>query len=248
MGLELSDRIKRLHENLARLEQGSNEIKFDGTTHSIITNAIDSSSNDNEVAYLEHLLAELMLEDNTHDVLLYLNFNSRKYFQYYIQVVASRLESEDTSLGKLEKLRYELKIVNQVPCEFDMAYTDKYPPLQKMIADWILEEIRFMEQTHGLSPLMPIQENEFTKKDFKFEFDMSVAQFAFMIKTFIETGVIQNKNISELIRFLSRFVKTKRSGNISYESFRMKYYNVESSTKDSLKNLLHNAIGYINTN
>lgn len=247
MGFELSDRIKRLHENLERLKQLSTEPKVQ-TTYSILANAIKSSSSEKEVDYLEHLLAELMSENNEHEVLLYLNFNSRKYFQHYIQQVTTRLETEETSLGKLERLRYEQKIANQVPCEFDIAYTDKYPALQRMVVDWISEEIRFMEQTHGLSSAMPMQETEFTKKDFKFEFDMSVAQFAFMIKTFIETGLIQNKNISELIRFLSRFVKTKRSGNISYESFRMKYYNVESSTKDSLKNLLHNAIGHINTN
>ena len=64
---------------------------------------------------------------------------------------------------------------------------------------------------------------------------MSISQFAYFIRTFIEAGVIQNKNISELIRFLVRFVKTKRSENIAYESFRMKYYNVESSTKNSVK-------------
>lgn len=77
---------------------------------------------------------------------------------------------------------------------------------------------------------------------------MSVSQFALFTKAFVESGVIQNKNVSELIRFLSKFVKTKRSGTISPESLRIKYYDVESSTKDAVKNLLHTAIGYINSN
>ena len=92
-----------------------------------------------------------------------------------------------------------------------------------------------------------LSEETTIRKEFKFEFDMSVSQFAYFIRTFIEAGVIQNKNISELIRFLARFVKTKRSENIAYESFRMKYYNVEGTTKNSVKNILHNAIGYINS-
>jgi hypothetical protein len=77
---------------------------------------------------------------------------------------------------------------------------------------------------------------------------MSVSQFAYFIKTLTETGVIQNKNVSELIRFLAKFVKTKRSENISYESFRIKYYNAEDNTKGAVRNLLHTAIGYINNN
>jgi hypothetical protein len=248
MGIEISDRIKRLHEILDRLRQESTKIRFDEGTHSIIAQALDCSSSDKQVDYFEHLLAELTLEADAHEVLLYMNFNSRKYFHYYIQVVTSRFESEDTSLGKLEKLRYEQKIVNQVPCEFGVAYTDKYPPLQQMIGDWISEEIQFLERTSETPIVHSLQEKGVVKKDFKLEFDMSVSQFAFFIKSFIETGVIQNKNVSELIRFLARFVKTKRSENISYESFRIKYYNVEDSTKDAVKNTFHTAIGFINRN
>ena len=77
---------------------------------------------------------------------------------------------------------------------------------------------------------------------------MSVSQFALLTRSFVESGVIQNKNIAELIRFLARFVKTKRSGTISPESLRIKYYDVETSTRDAVKNLLHTAIGYINSN
>ena len=89
---------------------------------------------------------------------------------------------------------------------------------------------------------------EFVKTEFKLEFNMSVSQFAYFIKAFVESGVIQNKNTSELMRFLSKFVKSRRSESIGYESFRAKYYNVENSTKDSVKNLLHTTIGYINSN
>ena len=246
MDTEIQDRIRKLQEDLITL----NQLMATGGTgvsiYDIIVKEIHQSLTIDQLVYLERLVEELISEKGSPEVLIYLNFNSRKYFACLTQSIRSHLDSKETRGEKLEMLRQELKAVNQVPCEFGMAYSIKYPSLKQMISDWISEEIQFLESTGPLNT--PSNLDEAIKKDFKLEFDMSVSQFAFFIKSFIETGVILNKNVSELIRFLSRFVKTKRSENISSESFRMKYYNVESSTKDSLKNLLHNAIGYINNN
>jgi hypothetical protein len=84
--------------------------------------------------------------------------------------------------------------------------------------------------------------------DFKLNFDLSVSMLAYMFRAFTETGVIQNKNASELIRFLTKYAKTKRSESISYESFRIKYYSVESGTKDAVKKMLQSIINFINKN
>jgi len=241
-------RFKHFRESLTLLKGLFAKKQDDDDLYEIIVKAIDDKLNDLQQQYFERLLSDLISESGAPEVLIILNFNARKYFQYYVKRIATQLEAEDTARGKLEKLRLELKIVNQVQCEFNIAYSNKFPSIQTMIADWISEEIRFLEKSNELSIVNPSNEKEFIKGDFKFEFDMSVSQFAFFIKAFIETGVIQNKNISELIRFLSRFVKTKRSENISYESFRMKYYNVEDSTKNAVKNTFHTVIGFINSN
>jgi hypothetical protein len=75
-----------------------------------------------------------------------------------------------------------------------------------------------------------------------------VPHLAYLFRAFIETGVIQNKNTSELIRFLTKYVKTKRSESISQESFRIKYYSVESGTKDAVKKMLQTVLNFINKN
>ncbi len=148
----------------------------------------------------------------------------------------------------MERLAFQLKTINQIPETTGLSFDPGFKPLRIQLSEWILEEVQFLERKRDLTTSSQVAEKEFAKKDFKLEFDMSVSQFAFFIKSFIETGVIRNKNISELIRFLARFVKTKRSENISYESFRIKYYNVENTTKDSVKSTLHSAIGFINSN
>lgn len=67
---------------------------------------------------------------------------------------------------------------------------------------------------------------------------MSVAQAAYLVKVFIETKLILNHNITELLKFLSRFLITKRSESISYDSLRSKYYNVELTTRESVRSIL----------
>jgi hypothetical protein len=93
-----------------------------------------------------------------------------------------------------------------------------------------------------------IGEKDLISKDFKLNFNLSVSHLAFLFKAFIETGVIQNKNTSELIRFLTKFVKTKKSEAVSYESFRIKFYNAETGTKDAVKKTLQLLLNYMNKN
>ena len=154
----------------------------------------------------------------------------------------------ETLSGKLEKLAFYYKVVNQSLVKPGLVFDLSSPSLKEQLSEWILEEILYLERKQQLSVAFPGSAEDQVKKDFKLVFDMSVSQFAYFIKTLIETGVIQNKNISELIRFLSKFVKTKRSESISHESFRIKYYNPEENTKGAIRNLLHTAIGYINSN
>lgn len=187
-------------------------------------------------------------EKEIQSLLFSLNYNCQEYFKYYVDNIQDQLAELGSDSERLEKLAFHNKTINQVQPKSGLVYDSDCKGIKTQLSEWISEEVQFLERRRDLTTVSHIAENDLVKKDFKLEFDMSVSQFAFFIKSFIETGVIQNKNISELIRFLSKFVKTKRSENISYESFRIKYYNVEDSTKNAVKNTLHNSIGYINSN
>ncbi len=186
-------------------------------------------------------------ETDLRSLLLSLNYNRSEYFKYFVDLVQAELSELGSDSERLEKLAFHYKTINQIQLIPGLAFHPGSKGIVTRLSEWIYEEVEFLERKRFLTTNAQIAENDFAKKDFKLEFDMSVSQFAFFIKAFIETGVIQNKNISELIRFLSKFVKTKRSENISYESFRIKYYNVEGTTKDAVKNTFHTAIGFINS-
>jgi hypothetical protein len=246
MDQKMTDKTKYLRERNTFLRRMIKENGGEEEVCNIIAKDIDAGLSNSQVTYFERLLSELDAVNHIHVVLVYLNFNSRKYFNHWIDHLSRKMSVDESNAEKLERLLLEQKMINQLPCEFNIGYTDKYPPLKQMITDWIAEEIHFLERSHHLISALGSTEKSIEKEDFKLELDISISQFAFLIKALMAIGVIRNKNISELSRFFFRFVRTKRSENISAEGFRLKYYNVESATKDVVKNTLHNAIGYIN--
>ena len=212
-----------------------------------------------EVQFIETLVREIesiakfdsvekSIDDNIRNLLLHLNYNDESFFVYYTSFIKASLSESECVVDQLERLALHYKLINQSQSIPGLTYDPKLRPIGERLSGWILEEIQYLEKKQRLLATPSGKVEDFIKTDFKLEVDMSVSQLACLIKVFIEAGIIQNKNISELIRFLSKFVKTKRSESISNESFRIKYYNVESGTKQAVRNLFHTAISYINSN
>ncbi|MBS1544184.1 MAG: hypothetical protein JST14_11155 [Bacteroidetes bacterium] len=180
--------------------------------------------------------------------LLRLNFNSDEFLGYYTRNISNDLTKLDSDRERFESLAWHFKNISQIQNNGSAPFDKQRRPIKQSVSEWIIEEMNFIEAKFRLNPIANARSSEPALGDFKLTLDLSVAQLALLIKSFVETGVIQNKNISELIRFLSRFAVTKKSGSVSQESLRIKYYNVETGTKDSIRNMLHTAIGYINNN
>jgi hypothetical protein len=136
-----------------------------------------------------------------------------------------------------------LKFSNQELSNHAIAYHNQQTPISIQVSEWLSQEVMYLKAKQQLLPTVSAE--EITPSDFKLNFDLSVTHLAFLFRAFIESGVIQNKNTSELIRFLSKYVKTKKSESISSESFRIKYYSVESGTKDAVKKTLQSVLNYI---
>ena len=83
--------------------------------------------------------------------------------------------------------------------------------------------------------MLPLQQNEKTEPVFT---SLSVAQLAFLIKLLVDTGIINNKNQTELLKTISKTICTHRNEAISADSLRNKYYNVDKNTTDAVKNML----------
>ena len=75
-------------------------------------------------------------------------------------------------------------------------------------------------------------------KQVKIETNLSVSQLAYLFRLMYETGYLKVRNQTDLLKFISDNFKTGNTHTISTRSLRSKYYNVDSATRDSVKELL----------
>lgn len=209
-----------------------------------------------KVDYLRHLKERLAVVDisvNDPDVLrqdlckalINCNYNAGEFFDYYIRAVKKALMNCETLSDRIDLVSWFLKECSQEQCLHKISFDTLRPPIHIQLGEWLALELDYYRQKQQLL-LSPGLLEDGPEKDFKLNFDLSVSQLAYLFKALLETGVIRNKNTSQLIRFLVKFVKTKKSESVSYDSFRMKFYNPESGTKDAVKKVLGSLLQYIN--
>lgn len=250
--------LRRLNDKLANIGRLFTEQVESGIRTLVlraIQNAVNKLSldfNTDRSNYLEELLDEILslwmgseipMDEQIEEVLWNHNFNSRPFFLFIIDRISNHVKNEETIIGKMELLAFELKRVNQVVCDRSVRFTEKYPSLQDVINNWLLEEMNFLRTKQELAAKYALRET--ATNDFKVALDLSVAQFSCLVRGLIEKKLILNTNLTELATFLSSAVVTKRSENISEGSFRRKYYNIEDSTKKSVIEVLNKTIDWL---
>jgi hypothetical protein len=186
------------------------------------------------------------LDDELHSLLLSANFNEPTFFNRSTAFLVRKLSECQTQAERIEQICLQLKMIAQLPTQPGLAYDSSQPSIKEQLLDWLTQELIFEERKNGVVSIASTKGHEATS-EFKLLLDLSVAQFALLLKTLIDTSVVQNKNLSDVLRFFAQSVKTKRSENVSYESLRIKYYNPEESTKEMIKLILSNCLRYLSS-
>lgn len=178
-------------------------------------------------------------------VLLRCNFNTSSFYNYLLAYIGRALSSCGTLRERLDQLTYYLKLSNQEASNHAIGYDNKQPPISVQLSDWLSQEVHYLRTKQELLAEAPA--NQPVTPDFKIIFDLSVSQLAFLLRALTESGVIQNKNTSEVIRFFAKCVKTKKSEAVSFESFRSKYYSIEGGAKETISRILRDVLKRIGT-
>lgn len=178
------------------------------------------------------------LEEQLKMLLFYLDYNSLRAFNYATDFINSYVAKAETLSDRVERLAYAQKCINQAQIKPGFSYNPDYKPIKEQLSDWITEEIHFVEKRQQLSLHFKPGDTEFIKKDFKLALELSVAQLACFIRLLVETKIIQNKNIQDVLRFVSKSVRTRKAENIAHSSLYSKFYNIEESARTAIKDML----------
>jgi hypothetical protein len=188
------------------------------------------------------------INEGLRNVMYYLNYNSNRVLTYHAHYLDSLLSATSSRVEKIERLSLELKIVNQSRVKSSIKYSQHNPPLKDLLNNHIKEEIDYYEKINQLNESVPAHSTDTIPNGFKLKLTASVQQLAYLFRVLIETKIISNDNVSQVLQFLVKFVITKKSETVSFGSLRTKFYSVESSTKDSVRNMLQAIIHHIDKN
>jgi hypothetical protein len=190
----------------------------------------------------------LELERHICTSMVYINFNSLKLLNHCTTVIKESFQSKETLNEQMEVLAHYLKQINQVHEKPGVSYKPSHKSLKAQLSDWVTEEIIFLERKQQLSfgfKAEQVEVNNVPKK-FKIETTLSVAQAGYFLRILVDTGMIQNKNTLDLIRFVASHISSKRVQNISQESLRKKFYETDSATKEAVKEAVNKMLSKIN--
>lgn len=173
-------------------------------------------------------------ENDIKDCLFDLNFNSLHFFDCLVMDISKELQLVENNLQKIDILYRELKNYNQKQTRNFIRYNQKVPSIKEQVINWIEEEIEY------LSKKIKLEANQFTsvsnnEDKIKFLTGLSVAQLSYFFALLIETGIIKHKNQADIFRFISENFKTINTEKISADSIKSKYYNIETSTKNAIR-------------
>ncbi len=185
------------------------------------------------------------LEEDLRMLTFYLNYNSIKVFIYHARAFDKLLSGNTDRMSKIEKLSFALKKINQVQVKPGISYSNRASSLKEQICTYLSEEIEYLSRLQQLG--LPSRAGEVTTDTFKLKMNLSVSQLAYLVKLLVDSHIVQNKNLTEVLRFIARTTITKKAETISFDSIRAKYYNVESGTRDSVRNLLFEMIRHVDT-
>jgi len=69
--------------------------------------------------------------------------------------------------------------------------------------------------------------------------NVSVDALSIFIRAAKDAGMINNRNVTSLLKVVAKFFRTPHIGSISPESLRVKYYEPENRSIETIENMLH---------
>jgi len=179
---------------------------------------------------------EPVLEETLSRFLLSINHNSRIAFEYWRTRIQRHTNSAEVMSEKRELLisfQHDVQYITVKPAMYCHPHAES---LRDQVLAFIHEELNSLDRSGNETKMA----TDNVPHNFRVRTELSVSQLACFVKTLVDTRVIVNPNVSELLRFCAQTMVSKRAEDISFDSLRAKYYNIESGTKEALRQTLQN--------
>lgn len=171
-------------------------------------------------------------------LLIYINFNSKKFMNMLTRRIASEINSHGQSIEKMDKLFYLFKAYKQLHRKPGIKLNPKYHDLDIVISNWFAQEIFYLEKRihHVVIPFKNSTETKEPKEpnnepSHKILCVLSIDQMALILRASDELRIIHAKSLSEVFRTITPHLSTPFKEDLSYDSMRSKSYTAEDRDK-----------------
>lgn len=176
--------------------------------------------------------------------LVYFNFNSRAFANYYIRSVIVSLGSHE---DKVAGLLLEQKNFNQMLRKPGAILNPGFDDLHKVITNWFTQELDYLEKHGERNP--PEQEKNAGPNQkpspFKVLCFLSVDQMALLLRCMDALRIFKAKSLSSVIKSIAPFLSTPHKEQISWENMRSKSYAIEEGDRRTVLKTLESMIEWI---
>ncbi|TKT85995.1 hypothetical protein [Dyadobacter frigoris] len=212
-----------------------------------------------EIFYKKELVRELekvseitdpsRVHDAVIEQLIYLNFNSRAFMNYYTRKIAQKVNAPGPLKDKVDLLLFFYKEFNQMHRKPGIRLNPHYGDIKKVVGNWFAQEISYLEKKHqwDVSPLTSAAEHikESKPEPFKVMCFLSVDQIGLLLRTLDGLRIVQARSLTLVFESIVPFLSTPRAPQLSAESLRNKSYNFEERDKQVVIKMLESMIEWI---
>lgn len=219
-----------------------------GITIQVLKNFLSCSPREHsftfqEIEYVKELCLEMERLQHSEDrkifsrldvLLIYMNFNSRRYLDNLTQRLTSEISSCEKREDKMERLRFFFKSFKQLPKKTDVIFNPEHPDLKKSVINWFQEEISYLEKKRDFSTgptNLKSQNVQAEKPNQKVTCTLSTDQTGLILRAADELRILLAKSMSEVFKTIVPHLSTPHKKDLSYDGMRSKSYVAEERDK-----------------
>ncbi|MXN91152.1 hypothetical protein GR160_07900 [Flavobacterium sp. Sd200] len=173
-----------------------------------------------------------------HELLVYMNFNSKAYIKYLTGIIEEEITAKETPVEKMDLLLFRYKAFNQLQSKPGMVLNPKYHDLKLVVGNWFVQEIRYMEKKLQWSAL-PLPESAKALKPVKTQhkvidkvlLELSSDQIGLIFRAADDLRILVAKSLSQVFRSITPHLSTPYNDTLSYKGMRTQSYVAEDRDK-----------------
>lgn len=182
------------------------------------------------------------------ELLIYMNYNSKRYIKMLEQWLSERIDEKQEPLVQLQQMQFYRKAFGQLQRKPDVALHEDYVSLHDIFTNWLVHETEYLENLVDLWTKTKEQEsngNAVVKPEQKIEWALSADQIALIVRAADDTRIIKAKSKSAVFKLVVPYIRTRYTESLSPSATRTSAYHAEQSDKDITIEALEKMIKYI---